>query len=64
MEKNGARMVSAYATLGRYDIVAIFEAPDAKTAAKISALIAQKGNFRAETLAAVGMEEFIQSVKG
>lgn len=63
MEENGARIVQAYVTLGDYDIIAVLDAPDEKTAAKISALILQKGNFRAETLSAIPMEEFLKSIE-
>ena len=63
MEENGARILQAYVTLGDYDVIAVMEAPDEKTAAKISALIANKGNFRAETLAAIPLNEFIKSLK-
>ena len=63
MAKEGARIVHAYATLGRYDVVAVIEAPDEKAAIKVSALIGAKGNIRAETLPAIPVEEFIESVK-
>ena len=64
MEANGARIIQAYATLGRYDLVALVEAPDAQTMAKVSALIAAQGNFKAETLPAISIPEFVQSVQG
>jgi uncharacterized protein with GYD domain len=63
MEANGARLIQAYATLGRYDLVALVEAPDAQTMAKISALIAAQGNFKAETLSAISIPEFVQSMQ-
>jgi uncharacterized protein with GYD domain len=63
METNGAKILHAYMTLGQYDVVAIIEAPDDRTAAKISAMIANQGNFKAETMAAIPIEEFIQSTK-
>ncbi|MEM3087284.1 MAG: GYD domain-containing protein [Halobacteria archaeon] len=63
MEKNGGKMLSLHATLGRYDFIALFEAPDAKTAAKISALLAETGNFESETLPAIPIDEFIESLK-
>ncbi len=63
MEDNNSKLLAAYTTLGNYDLVAIIEAPDAHTAAKVSALIAAKGNFRAETLAAVPVQEFIESLR-
>lgn len=63
MDKNGGKMLSLYATLGRYDFIALFEAADAKTAAKISALLAETGNFESETLPAIPIDEFIESLK-
>lgn len=60
MEKHNTQVLSLYTTLGNYDLVAIIDAPDARTAAKVSAEIAAQGNFRAETLAAVTIDEFIE----
>jgi len=57
MEQNGVKLVQGWATLGEYDVVAVIEAPDAKTAAKVSALIASRGYFRAATLSAIPMNE-------
>lgn len=62
-ENNGVKIISAYSTLGKYDLVAIIEAPDDKTAMKISTLVAKTGNFRAETLPAVTLEEFSKMTK-
>ena len=62
MDKDGAQMKHAWATLGPYDIIAVIEAPDADTAARVSAKIAAQGNFRAETLAAVPLAEFVKNV--
>ncbi|MBN1794474.1 MAG: GYD domain-containing protein [Candidatus Omnitrophica bacterium] len=56
--QNGARLIDAYATLGRYDLVLVIDAPSDSSAAKISALIAAQGNFRAETLSAISIEDF------
>jgi uncharacterized protein with GYD domain len=39
-------------TLGRYDLVAIFEAPDDETAAAIAMRVSSLGNVRTETLRA------------
>lgn len=60
MQKHHTKVVNIYTTLGNYDLVTIIEAPDAMAAAKVSAEIAAQGNFRAETLAAVTVEEFIE----
>jgi len=64
IERNGGRLVAAYVTLGRYDLIAIVEAPDNQTMARISGLIAAEGNFQAETLPAIPIEEFEKSIKG
>jgi len=61
-ESKGARIVEAYVTLGRYDVVAIIDAPDATSAAKVSALIAEQGNFKGETLMAIPVEDFVQEI--
>ena len=60
MAKHGVTLVDVYVTLGRYDIVAIIEAPNAEAATAASALIAAQGNFRAETLPATPMMDFLQ----
>jgi len=63
IEANGGKIIHAYVILGEYDVVTIMEVPDEKTAAKIGALIATQGSFRAETLAAIPVEEFVESLK-
>ena len=57
MEQHGVHLLHEWATLGDYDFVSVIEAPDAKTAAQVSALIAATGNFRASTLSAVLFED-------
>jgi uncharacterized protein with GYD domain len=63
MKNHGITLEAAYATMGSYDIVAVIDAPDIQTAAKASALIAQQGNFRAESLAAIPLREFVDLVE-
>ena len=60
MEKHQTKVFDLYTTLGNYDLVAIIEAPNSMAAAKVSAEIASQGNFRAETLPAVTIDEFIE----
>jgi uncharacterized protein with GYD domain len=50
-------------TLGEYDVIELIEAPDAKTAAKVSALIAARGNFRTTTLTAIALGELSDAVE-
>ncbi len=60
MKKHKTKVVNLYTTLGNYDLVAIIEEPNSMAAAKVSAEIASQGNFRAETLPAVTIDEFIE----
>jgi len=60
MIEEAQQVMSKYNTKVINDLVAVIDAPDALTAAKVSAKIAAQGNFRAETLAAVTMEEFME----
>ncbi len=60
MKKHKTKVVNLYTTLCNYDLVAIIEAPNSMAAAKVSAEIASQGNFRAETLPAVTIDEFIE----
>ena len=54
-KKEGMKSLGLYYTLGRYDIVAIVEAPDEKTAMK--AFIRRGEHLATETLVAVPAEE-------
>lgn len=57
VEQMGGRMDILYWTLGRYDIVAILEAPDDETATAMVLRIGQAGAVRTETLRAFDATE-------
>ena len=60
-EKEGIRFQSIVWTLGRYDAVALYEAPDEKAAMKLSI---ERGEYMdIETLVAVPVEEARQLVE-
>ena len=59
LEKQGIK-IQVYFTLGRYDQVAIIEAPTEKEAMK--ALIGFQGLIKSETMVAVPREEAIKLV--
>ena len=52
LEDMGGRFVSFYMTMGEYDIVAVYEAPDDAVAARFSLQVGQLGNIRTHTLKA------------
>jgi uncharacterized protein with GYD domain len=57
IERRGGRLIDVYVTLGRFDVVEIFEAPDDETAAQILVAVSRVGNVTTETLRAFTREE-------
>ncbi|MGA8689239.1 MAG: GYD domain-containing protein [Methyloceanibacter sp.] len=56
-KKTGITVKDLYWTLGKYDIVAICEAPDDERATALSLSLCSRGNVRSETLRAFSFEE-------
>ena len=52
------RRLASYALLGAYDFLHIFEAPDAKVAAKVALLAGAFGVSTTETMTAIPFDEF------
>lgn len=59
-EEAGAKILAGYALLGRYDLLFIIEAPDNRTAMKLSMKTASRGTSAYETMPAVPIEEFFK----
>jgi uncharacterized protein with GYD domain len=53
----GAKLVGNYVAMGHYDQIAITEAPNDETIAKLALVIAGRGNARTETLRCFTMDE-------
>lgn len=58
IEAAGAKMTGFYLTMGRYDMVAIIEAPGDEVAAQILLHVGQGGSVRTETLKAFPEEQY------
>jgi uncharacterized protein with GYD domain len=58
----GSELKAVYLTMGRYDIVAISEAPDDAAAAKVALTIGSAGNVTTETLRAFTEDEYREIV--
>jgi uncharacterized protein with GYD domain len=58
LEQLGGQMKDIYLVMGRYDIVAIYEASDDEIAAKFSLALGSKGAVRTETLRAFAEDEY------
>lgn len=56
-ESVGAKLVGYYLTMGQYDAVAISEAPDDASIAKLALAASARGNVRTETMRAFTEEE-------
>ena len=57
IEEAGGKLVGVWVTLGRYDVVEVFEAPDDETALEIVTKLGQAGGDDTETLRAFTREE-------
>ena len=58
VEKGGGKLVGLYWTLGEFDLVTIFEAPDAETATAALLQVGALGNVRTKTLQAFDRDAF------
>jgi uncharacterized protein with GYD domain len=52
LESMGGRLQTMYMTMGEYDLVLAYDAPDDAVAARFSLLLGQQGNVRTKTLKA------------
>ena len=63
IEEAGGKLVGVYVTLGRYDVVEIFEAPDDEVAVEILMKLNRYGAEHTETLRAFTREEAEEIVR-
>ncbi len=63
IEAAGGRVVQEVWTMGPYDIVIVFEAPDDETATALALQVSSLGNVRTTTMRAFTAEEMTQIVE-
>jgi uncharacterized protein with GYD domain len=63
IEEAGGRLVGVWVTLGRYDVVEVFEAPNDEVALEIVTKLGQRGAEETETLRAFTREEAEQIIR-
>jgi uncharacterized protein with GYD domain len=56
------KFVAHYALLGQFDFLDIYEAPDDKTAAKVSIISQAHGAFQAQSLPAIPYKEYLDLI--
>ena len=62
VEELGAKVLHQWATLGPFDFVNVVEAPDTATIARVSVALGARGSTRIETLPALTIEEFVETL--
>ena len=62
-ERMGVKLLGQYVTLGQYDFINIIEAPDNETIAKIATELGSRGTLQTNTLAALTLEDYIESIE-
>ena len=62
VEQLGATVTAQWATLGRFDFINVIEAPDDKTMSRVSLELGSRGTARYETLIAIPVDEFIETL--
>lgn len=53
----GGKIIDVYWTLGQYDLVVVFEAPDDETASRLLMGLSMQGNVRSSTMRAFNEKE-------
>ena len=63
VEELGCKVLHQWATLGEFDFVNVVEAPDAATIARVSVALGARGSTKIETLPALPIDEFLNSIE-
>src|SRR3954452_24506076 len=63
VEELGAKVLHQWATLGEFDFVNVVEPPDTATIAKVSVALGARGSTRIQTLSALTIDEFVQTIQ-
>jgi uncharacterized protein with GYD domain len=62
LEEMGGQFRSLHVTMGEYDLVVIYDAPDDAVAARFTLILGQTGNVRSSSLKAFPEEAFRQII--
>jgi uncharacterized protein with GYD domain len=63
VEAMGVKILAQYVVLGQYDFINILEAPNNETVAKVATELGSRGTLQTSTLAAMTLDDFINSLK-
>jgi len=62
LEEMGGRFLSLFMTMGEYDLIIIYDAPDDAVSARFTLLLGKLGNVRTRTLKAFPEEAYRQII--
>ena len=63
VEFSGVKILDQYALLGQYDFLNVLEAPSNEAIAKLAIRLSAKGTTQTLTLAAISIEDLIETLK-
>lgn len=63
VEFSGVKILNQYALLGQYDFLNVLEAPSNESIAKLAIRLSAKGTTQTLTLAAISIDDLIQTLK-
>jgi uncharacterized protein with GYD domain len=63
VEAMGVKILAQYVVLGQYDFINILEAPDNETIAKVALELGSRGTLQTNTLAALTLDDFINTLR-
>ncbi len=63
VEAMGVKILAQYVVLGQYDFINILEAPNNETIAKVATELGSRGTLITNTLAALTLDNFINTLK-
>jgi len=63
VEAMGAKILAQYVVLGQYDFINVLEAPNIETIAKVALELGSRGTLQTNTLAALTLDNFINTLK-
>jgi uncharacterized protein with GYD domain len=63
VEAMGVKILAQYALIGPYDFVNILEAPSDKVIVKVAVELGARGTLQPMTMAAMDMDQFVNSFK-
>ena len=62
LEEMGGRLASVFMTMGAYDLIMVYDAPDDAVAARFTLLLGKHGNVRTTSLKAFPEEAYRQII--